>query len=702
MPRTPAPPSTTRTLADRLALARDARFVGRTDELSAFTDMLDGRDPRAVLLLHGPGGIGKSALLTQMARLAEQRGRSVMRLDARDIEPSTAGVWKALRRAAGDGAEWPGEAGAPDAAPLAAPAWPDAPVLMIDTLEQIGALERWLLETCLPALPADALVVLAGRQRPGTDWQLDAGWSALAQVRALPMLAEAEARQFLGARGVPAARQVEAMALARGHPLALTLLADALAAGRDEVLASPAERRALLRALAVRVAADAPTPAHRRALRVLLMAHATTEAMLDEVVDGAEGADVPALYEFLRALPFVEEGDHGLVPHDLVREAMQAEWAARADPAFEPLRVALMQHLTRRLQRQGRGEALRLLVEWTYLVRDTPVGHFLDPALLDAHHADAARPDDAPALLTLARHSLGPQAAGLMQHWLQRQPEGVRVVRDRAGRVAGGWVYVDLRRVDARDRAADPGVDWAAARLDALPPLADGEHAWAAHLMVRAGERDHPSPAFQFMSLETTARWLQDRQLAWSCTICPEPERLQPLFDSFTRFHWHRREGPGYELDGRRWGAFERHWRAEPNPLWPSRDPAAPRARLDRDAFARAVREAVKQCPRDEALRASPLMEADLMRGHPDDPQALRTALHEAVAELARHPRDHKFHHALRLTWLDPGGSQETVAAELGLPFNTYRYHLARGLERVVETLWQRELRAAPAPDAAA
>jgi hypothetical protein len=33
------------------------------------------------------------------------------------------------------------------------------------------------------------------------------------------------------------------------------------------------------------------------------------------------------------------------------------------------------------------------------------------------------------------------------------------------------------------------------------------------------------------------------------------------------------------------------------------------------------------------------------------------------------------------------------VAAErLGLPFSTYRYHLAGGLRRVTERLWRREL----------
>jgi hypothetical protein len=34
--------------------------------------------------------------------------------------------------------------------------------------------------------------------------------------------------------------------------------------------------------------------------------------------------------------------------------------------------------------------------------------------------------------------------------------------------------------------------------------------------------------------------------------------------------------------------------------------------------------------------------------------------------------------------------SQEKVAERLGLPFSTYRYQLAKGIERVAEMLWQR------------
>jgi hypothetical protein len=92
---------------------------------------------------------------------------------------------------------------------------------------------------------------------------------------------------------------------------------------------------------------------------------------------------------------------------------------------------------------------------------------------------------------------------------------------------------------------------------------------------------------------------------------------------------------------------------------------------------------------REETLLASPLLRCTSIG---PDPAALRAALSAAVETQADHPTDRKFHRALRLTWMTPGTKQEAVAATLKLPFNTYRYHLTRGTERLVQALWQREL----------
>jgi hypothetical protein len=133
-------------------------------------------------------------------------------------------------------------------------------------------------------------------------------------------------------------------------------------------------------------------------------------------------------------------------------------------------------------------------------------------------------------------------------------------------------------------------------------------------------------------------------------------------------------------------------WRPPPSP---ADAPPLP----DADAFAQALREALRQFGRDEVLAGSALLRCPSLG---PDAATLRARITDAVTALAAHPADRKFHRALRLTWLTPGAKQEAVAAELGLPFNTYRYHLTRGTDRLTEAMWQRELlarRRRPAAD---
>ena len=63
-----------------------------------------------------------------------------------------------------------------------------------------------------------------------------------------------------------------------------------------------------------------------------------------------------------------------------------------------------------------------------------------------------------------------------------------------------------------------------------------------------------------------------------------------------------------------------------------------------------------------------------------------------AVDVLRQHPRDDKLLRAVERTYVRPAPNQEAAAELLGLPFSTYRGHLTRGIERVVDWLWQREL----------
>ena len=130
-------------LGDRLSAARRRQFVGRSSELALFQSALAAAElPFYVLHIFGPGGVGKSALLSEFATLCHTSHVIPVMLDARDIDPTPEAFTEALRLAL----NLPG-----DAAPLAAPAVlvalaarPQRHALLIDTYEAFAPLDNWL------------------------------------------------------------------------------------------------------------------------------------------------------------------------------------------------------------------------------------------------------------------------------------------------------------------------------------------------------------------------------------------------------------------------------------------------------------------------------------------------------------------------------------------------------------------------------
>ncbi|MFC8796563.1 AAA family ATPase [Promicromonospora sp. NPDC057138] len=128
----------------------------------------------------------------------------------------------------------------------------------------------------------------------------------------------------------------------------------------------------------------------------------------------------------------------------------------------------------------------------------------------------------------------------------------------------------------------------------------------------------------------------------------------------------------------------------------PPGDPASggPQA-LSRGAFESEVREALRSWRRPDLLATNPLTGSRLVTQHtePDPVAALRAVLQGALDELSQDPRESKSHRALLATYLGGAPTQEAAAERLGLPFSTYRRHLAQGLAVLGSLLWWQETR---------
>ena len=264
-------------LADRLEALRDRYFVGRGAELEVFRSVLEGEAAErtvALFFVHGPGGVGKSVLLRQFARLTRAAGATPIALDVRDLEPSPTGFLNGLRAALSIDAT---------ASPFEALARQQQPVLLIDTYELLAPLDTWLRELFLPQLPDRTLVVLAGRNPPSTAWRADAAWSELMHVLPLRNLTPSDSRIYLHARGLPADQHASVLEFTHGHPLALSLLTNLLISSESRAF-RPEHAPDTVRALLERFIDRVPSQAHWRALAVCAHARVTTEPLLAAVL----------------------------------------------------------------------------------------------------------------------------------------------------------------------------------------------------------------------------------------------------------------------------------------------------------------------------------------------------------------------------------------------------------------------------------
>jgi hypothetical protein len=689
------------TVADSLSEARRRHFVGRQAEIEMFREAVETPSSEFVLLfVHGPGGIGKTALLESFVDIAEKAEASPVRLDLRAVDPSPPAFTAALARALGlsEGED-----------PLTAIANGPRRTLLLDTYETVAGLDDWLREAFLPKLRSDTLVVVAGRQRPGEAWSADPGWREVVRVLSLRNLAPPEGRAYLEAGGVPEDLCGRAMKLTHGHPLALSLLVDVLSqsGGAPPELLDLTEAPDVLPPLVQRFAAGAPSDRHREALQISAQAQFTTETLLRSALPGD---DVPELFAWLRELSFVEECPLGVFPHDLARDVIDADLRWRDEDAYATLHRRVRAAMGERLS-GSEGPALRQAVaETVFLHRANPiVSSYWDWETFGRVYADELRLGDRDALLEMVECHENADSAAIAERWMDRQPEGFAVARMGGERPIGFSTVIALHQASAEDRAADPGAHsmWEYAQRHGAPR--SGEEVFAVRFLIDADAYQSPSPTMNLLTVTHPHHVISKPLLTWDFIgSLTDPGSMGPLL---AYIDYHPAHEADYEVGGLRYGVFAHDWRRVDASEWlelmaerelghnfdPNTSPQSPMPMLalSETEFADSVRRALRDLHRPEALSSNPLMRSRAVRdrgGERPSPEALRDLLGEAIDTLRVNARDEKLHRALARTYVRPAGTQELTAEALGLPFSTYRRHLSRGVLRVVEWLWQREL----------
>ena len=671
---------TATSLGDVIDRARRQSFVGRRSELRSFDDALAGDSPRRVLFVHGPGGIGKTTLLHEMCARARTAGRSTVLLDGREIDPSPDGFTEAVDAA--------------DTAPAADGARMDSgnsgTVLLVDGYEQLGAIDSWLRRDLLPSLSAHEVVVLAGRDPPAAAWRTDPGWRELVAIHPLDHLDDTDSANLLARAGVAESDRRRLLGLGRGHPLALALLADVAHGGA--VPDSLAEVPDLISVLLESLLRDAPSDAHMVGLATCARAWLTTEDLLRKTV----GANAPQVWGWLRRRPFVVCRRAGLTPHDLTRDVLEAEFERRAPDMYRSLHRVIHDHVVAGIRATTGLDRQLLAQQLAYLHRRSPLTAMYYALRAKGSAAVVpARPDDYPRLVSIIEQGQGSSSAAIAERWFADQSDRTSVVRNEDG--IAGFAYHIVCPSGSTMEDRDPVVRAVLDYVARTAPTRPGERVDITRFVAGVREYQRDMYAVLAGSVSSIIDWCTE-PLAWSFATFIDVEFWGPFFD----YLGFRPVLEVEEADHLRYVVYGNDWRRFPVDAWldlmnerehsggtgPPPDSTLRPPPLSRAAFGEAVRSALQHLNRHDWLAGCPLVGTVLGA----DAAELRTNVMDAIDRLAGEPKREQLRAVLNRTFVHAAPTQEAAAEVLGLPFSTYRRHLARAIDELTEALWSVEI----------
>src|SRR5689334_1904758 len=427
------------TIADLIRQGRRTTLAGRHAELRLLRQVTAPGGP-VVVYVHGPAGIGKTALVSTLDACLADEGVRRLQLTAGAVEPTPAAILVALGRLVDREIR---------TIPELAAAFADlkgVTIIMVDDVDTWRLAATWLRTELLPSLPASIRMVLAGTMPPPPAWSIEYG-SYFLDIK-LTALPRAESDAAVAAAGLSADMAERIWLLSSGHPLGLRM---AIHAARTGSLGTVRDAGELANAI-LNAIGDSDL---RRAVEACAIVRRASRPLISAILNAEEPIPLSRL-EAVEALPFAARDAEGIYIAEPVRRAI-VDWMSGVEAErYQLWRKTAADWIVSRLREAGRSGRWRYMADLLHLLEQPSLRNAFYPPDEEASPVEPARAGDFGQIFEIAGLHDHPDERARLEVWAQRLPHRFSVARGSDGNVLAFYVFARQDDPLSGLGAADP------------------------------------------------------------------------------------------------------------------------------------------------------------------------------------------------------------------------------------------------------
>jgi Transcriptional regulatory protein, C terminal len=501
---------TAATIADLIRRGRLTTLAGRDAELRLLRQVTAPGGP-VVVYVHGPAGIGKTALVAALDACLEDADVRRLHLAAGAVEPTPTAILTALGRALGHETRTVAEL----AAVLGT--IEDVTVVMVDDVDTWRLAASWLRTDLLPALPASTRFVLAGAVPPPPAWSTEYGQYFLdIKLGALP---RTESDAAVAAAGLSAETAERIWQLSGGHPLGMRM---AIHAARAGALGTTRDAGELANGI-LEAIGDSDL---RRAVEACAIVRRANRALVSAILEVEEPIPL-SLLEAVEALPFATRDAEGIYIAEPVRRAL-VEWMSGVEAErYQLWRKTAAEWIVSRLRTAGRSGRWRYMADLLHLLEQPALRYAFFPPEEEAPPVEPAGADDFDQIFAIAELRDGADERACIEVWAQRLPHRFSVARGPEGEVLAFYLFA--RQDDPHSGLGVIDALFAAWQAHLAANPVEGEVLFIRQMLTRANGA-HPAGRTACI-LDLKRHYLERPQMAriYCCAFPDDRELLHRL-----------------------------------------------------------------------------------------------------------------------------------------------------------------------------